>query len=145
MNCYYVCVGEQGHLYTTNCQSHFPSQHIWFLYNSDVHVSHVYECIYVDYETISYHQGLSQQCYSQPHCVAGSEIETLIKNPTPKDCCAGTNDGQSYADSGKNCIVKQCVGKITIIHHMHMKIQRGLNCGTPNLIMCMLLLTILSV
>ena len=55
--------------------------------------------------------GLSQQCYSQPNCVAGSETETPEVNPTPKDCCVRTNNGQSYADSGGNCSVPQCVGK----------------------------------
>ena len=55
--------------------------------------------------------GFLQLCYSQPNCVAGSEIETPEVNPTPKDCCVRTNNGQSYADSGGNCIVPQCVGK----------------------------------
>ena len=55
--------------------------------------------------------GFSQQCYSQPNCVAGSEIATPKVNPTPKDCCVRTNNGQSYADSDGNCIVPQCVGK----------------------------------
>ena len=41
--------------------------------------------------------------------MAGSEIP--IDTPTPKDCCAGSNDGQSYSDSGGNCVVPQCVGK----------------------------------
>ena len=45
------------------------------------------------------------------NCVAGSEIETTEVNPTPKDCCVRTNNGLSYADSGGNCIVPQCVGK----------------------------------
>ena len=48
-------------------------------------------------------------CYSQPNCVAGSEIP--IDTPTPKNCCAGSNDGQSYSDSDRNCVVLQCVGK----------------------------------
>ena len=66
--------------------------------------------------------GYSQQCYSQPNCVAGSEIATPADNPTRKDCCAGTNEGQSYADSGGNCIVSQCLGKfISNCSYMHPK------------------------
>ena len=33
--------------------------------------------------------GLSQQCYSQPNCVAGTEI--VVGSSTPNDCCVGTN------------------------------------------------------
>ena len=47
-------------------------------------------------------------CYSLPNCVEGSEIET--QTGTQIDCCIGTDDGQSYADSGGNCVVPQCIG-----------------------------------
>ena len=49
-------------------------------------------------------------CYSLPNCVAGSEIETSTGNIAEVDCCIETEDGQSYADSGYNCVVPQCVG-----------------------------------
>ena len=65
--------------------------------------------------------GFSQQCYSQPNCEAGSEIGTPADGPTPRDCCIGTNEGQSYADSGGNCIVEQCVGKRSITYQNHKK------------------------
>ena len=61
--------------------------------------------------------GFSQQCYSQPNCVAGSEIAILTDVPTPKDCCVGTNDGQSYGDSGGNCAIPQCVGKTSVLYN----------------------------
>ena len=61
--------------------------------------------------------GFSQQCYSQPNCEAGFEIETPADTPTARDCCVGTNEGQSYADSGGNCTVPQCVGKGSVIKH----------------------------
>ena len=57
--------------------------------------------------------GILNQCYSQPNCTEGSEIETPTKNPTPSDCCSRTNDGQSYADSGGNCVIPQCVGMMS--------------------------------
>ena len=53
--------------------------------------------------------GLSQQCYSAPNCVAGTEI--AAGSSTPNDSCAGTNEGQSYADSGGSCVVGQCIGE----------------------------------
>ena len=57
--------------------------------------------------------GLSQQCYSQSDCVAGSEIDTPVGD-TSKDCCVRTNDGQSHADSGGTCVVTQCIGKSSL-------------------------------
>ena len=52
--------------------------------------------------------GTAQVCYSEPSC-AGGIIEA--PGPTVKDCCVGTNDGQSYADSSGTCVEDQCVGK----------------------------------
>ena len=49
--------------------------------------------------------------------MAGSEIETSADIPLAKDCCVGTNKGQSYAVSGGNCVVPQCVGKILSYIH----------------------------
>ena len=65
-------------------------------------------CFINDHVELFCYSGNLQQCYSQPNCVAGSEIALT---PTSKDCCTGTNDGQSYADSSGNCVVSQCVGK----------------------------------
>ena len=66
--------------------------------------------------------GFSQQCYSQPDCEAGSEIETTADTPTARDCCVGTNEGRSYAESGGNCIVPQCVGKGSFYFIKHTKL-----------------------
>ena len=52
--------------------------------------------------------GVSQACYSQPNCI-GDIVET--PGPTVRDCCAGTNDGQSYSNSSGVCIETSCVGK----------------------------------
>ena len=55
--------------------------------------------------------GVSQQCYSQANCVAGSEIDVPgVENSTAKDCCVGTNHGQSFANSDGVCSVTQCIG-----------------------------------
>ena len=62
---------------------------------------------------------IAGQCYSQLNCEAGSEIETPADIPTAENCCVGTNEGQSYADSGGNCIVEQCVGKRSITYQIH--------------------------
>ena len=45
-------------------------------------------------------------CYSKPGCVGD-----IVTAPglTARDCCAGTNDGQSYKDGV--CTVLQCIGK----------------------------------
>ena len=64
----------------------------------------------------------SQLCYSQPNCVAGSGIETPDESTT-KDCCAGTNDRQSYADSDGDCVVPQCVGERDLFIRMYMALQ----------------------
>ena len=54
--------------------------------------------------------GLSQeQCFSEPGCT-GPVVEA--PGPTAKDCCAGTNDGQSYGVGPGNCEISQCIGKI---------------------------------
>ena len=65
--------------------------------------------------------GFSPQCYSQLNCETGSEIETPADTPTAKDCCVGTNEGQSYADSGGNCIVPQCLGERSFYFFKHTK------------------------
>jgi hypothetical protein len=62
--------------------------------------------------SISDDHGVSQVCYSEPGC-AGYVVET--PGPTVRDCCVGTNDGQSYADSGGTCIKNQCVGESVYI------------------------------
>ena len=51
---------------------------------------------------------VSQMCYSQANCTG-----VVVEAPglTVKDCCVGTNDGQSFADSSGTCIEDQCVGK----------------------------------
>ena len=56
---------------------------------------------------------VSQTCYSQADCT-GDVVEA--PGPTVKDCCVGTNDGQSFADSNGTCIEDQCVGKRICFH-----------------------------
>ena len=51
--------------------------------------------------------GTQKACYSQPGCVG--DIVTA-PGPSARDCCAGTDDGQSYSDDGVNCFFSQCVG-----------------------------------
>ena len=51
--------------------------------------------------------GVSQLCYSQPDCEG--DIVTA-PGPTARDCCVGTDAGQSYSDDGVNCILSQCIG-----------------------------------
>ena len=52
--------------------------------------------------------GSQQVCYSQPGCV-GDIVSA--PGPTARDCCAGTDNGQSYSNDGVNCHVSQCIGK----------------------------------
>ena len=47
-------------------------------------------------------------CYSRADCT-GDVVEA--PGLTIKDCCVGTNGGQSFADSSGTCIEDQCVGK----------------------------------
>ena len=51
--------------------------------------------------------GDSQACYSQAGCVG--DIVTA-PGPTARDCCAGTDDGESFSENDANCTVLQCVG-----------------------------------
>ena len=52
--------------------------------------------------------GVSQTCYSQSGCV-GDIVEA--PGPEPKDCCAGTNDGQSYQNNSDGvCTLLNCIG-----------------------------------
>ena len=39
--------------------------------------------------------------------------------PSARDCCIGTDDGQSYSDDGVNCTVLQCIGKKSIMSIVH--------------------------
>ena len=56
--------------------------------------------------------GSQQVCYSQPGCVG--DIVTA-PGPSARDCCAGTDDGQSYSNDGVNCHVSQCIGMCALI------------------------------
>ena len=51
---------------------------------------------------------LAIRCYSQPDCEG--DIVTA-PGPSAKDCCAGTDDGQSYSDESVTCTVLQCIGE----------------------------------
>ena len=52
--------------------------------------------------------GFSEFCYSKPNCV-GNAVQT--EGPTARDCCAGTNDGQSFSTDDGLCVISQCIGK----------------------------------
>ena len=34
--------------------------------------------------------------------------------PSARDCCVGTNDGQSYRNADGDCTITQCIGTILI-------------------------------
>ena len=51
--------------------------------------------------------GLSQQCYSNSGCTG-----VIVPADNAKDCCVGTNDGQSFGVGPGNCEVPQCIGEI---------------------------------
>ena len=51
--------------------------------------------------------GLSQQCFNSSGCTGG-----IVPAFDTKDCCVGTNDGQSYGVGPGNCEVPQCIGEI---------------------------------
>ena len=46
------------------------------------------------------------QCFTSSGCTGGT-----IPAEGARDCCAGTNEGQSYGVGPGNCEVSQCVGK----------------------------------
>ena len=52
--------------------------------------------------------GVSQVCYSQSGCAG--DIAFTAPGPSARDCCAKTDDGQSYSDVNGDCIVPQCIG-----------------------------------
>ena len=52
--------------------------------------------------------GFSQtQCYTNSSCT-GDTVPAV----DAKDCCVGTNDGQSYGVGPGNCQVTQCIGEM---------------------------------
>ena len=51
---------------------------------------------------------LAVRCYSQPGCMG--DIVTA-PGPSARDCCAGTDDGQSYSEDSVNCTVLLCIGE----------------------------------
>ena len=52
--------------------------------------------------------GLSQsRCYTSSGCTGG-----IVPAVDARDCCVGTNDGQSYGVDPDDCEVTQCIGKI---------------------------------
>ena len=52
--------------------------------------------------------GFSQsQCYTSSGCTGGT-----VPAVDAKDCCVGTNDGQSYGVGPGNCQVSQCIGEM---------------------------------
>ena len=69
--------------------------------------------------------------------MAGSEIETPTDRPTPKDCCVGTDDGQSYTDSNGSCVVPQCIGERSL-HVIHFVQESTIvyTCTTSQIILC---------
>ena len=53
-------------------------------------------------------QGSAQsQCYTSSNCTGD-----IVPADDVRNCCVGTNDGQSYGIGPGNCEVNQCVGEI---------------------------------
>ena len=50
--------------------------------------------------------GLSEECYPMANCM-GDPINTL--GTSARDCCVGTDDGQSYGIPN-DCTIRQCIG-----------------------------------
>ena len=56
-------------------------------------------------------QGSAQsQCYTSSNC-AGDTVPA----DDARDCCVGTNDGQSYGIDPGNCEANQCIGECLIL------------------------------
>ena len=55
--------------------------------------------------------GGSQLCYSQAGCVG--DIVT-VPGPTARECCVGTDDGESYSENDVHCTISQCIGMYSI-------------------------------
>ena len=53
-------------------------------------------------------QGSAQsQCYTSSNCTGDT-----VPADDARDCCVGTNDGQSFGVGRGDCEVSQCVGEI---------------------------------
>ena len=66
--------------------------------------------------TFSLIAGVSQVCYSQPGCTG--DVVTA-PGPSARDCCAGTDDGQSFSSDGVNCFRTQCIGMYVCCAALH--------------------------
>ena len=51
------------------------------------------------------------QCWTSSGCTGDT-----VPADDARDCCVGTNDGQSYGVGPGNCEVEQCIGKSFIGH-----------------------------
>ena len=60
--------------------------------------------------------GVSQVCYSQPGCTGDT---VTAPGSSARDCCAGTDDGQSYSDVNGVCFVSQCIGMYVCCAVLH--------------------------
>ena len=59
--------------------------------------------------------GFSQsQCYTSSSCTGGT-----VPVVDAKDCCVGTNDGQSYGVGPGNCQITQCIGEMYYRENCH--------------------------
>ena len=65
----------------------------------------IFYCVFVILLLIG--QGSAQsQCYTSSNCTGDT-----IPADDARDCCVGTNDGQSYGIGPGNCEVTQCIGE----------------------------------
>ena len=57
-------------------------------------------------------QGSTQaQCWTSSGCTGDT-----VPADDARDCCVGTNDGQSYGGGPGNCAVGQCIGETVMLY-----------------------------
>ena len=52
-------------------------------------------------------QQQSQTCWTSSDCTGDT-----VPADDARDCCVGTNDGQSYGVGPGNCAIAQCIGEL---------------------------------
>ena len=70
-------------------------------------LNHTHVSYHADFSISLFITGGSQLCYSQAGCV-GDLVS--VPGPTARECCAETDDGESFSENGVNCTISQCIG-----------------------------------
>ena len=60
--------------------------------------------------------GFLNKCYSQAGCTGDI---VCVPGSSARDCCAETNEGQSYGMGASDCMISQCIGKILATPLLH--------------------------